>query len=92
MLRSDACNLAGLTPEQLIKRGEHEHEWGGYFIVGGHERIIRYFVTQNIRRCNLNGFFYYFSAECCRPPGATTPSRCSGPLGRTAVRTSPTSG
>ena len=41
MLRSAACNLSGLSPEELIRHGEHEHEWGGYFIVEGHERIIR---------------------------------------------------
>lgn len=40
-LRSEACNLAGLSPKQLVEKGEHEQEWGGYFVVKGHERIIR---------------------------------------------------
>ena len=41
MLRSSACNLHGLSPEELIRRGEQETEWGGYFVIGGHERLIR---------------------------------------------------
>lgn len=39
--QSKACNLNGLSPEQLIARGEHENEWGGYFIMKGHEKLIR---------------------------------------------------
>ena len=43
MLRSLACHLHGLSPEQLVKRGEHEQEWGGYFIVGREGEIaLRY--------------------------------------------------
>merc|ERR1719228_2781699 len=48
MLRSEACHLHGLAPAQLVKRGEHEQEFGGYFIVGGHERLIR--MLQTTRR------------------------------------------
>ena len=48
MLKSKACNLHGLTPKQLIERGEQETEWGGYFVIGGHERIIR--ILQTTRR------------------------------------------
>jgi DNA-directed RNA polymerase I subunit RPA2 len=48
MLRSNACHLAGLSPAQLVQRGEQEQEWGGYFVVGGHERIIR--LLQTTRR------------------------------------------
>lgn len=40
-LQSKACNLNGLKPEDLVKRGEHENEWGGYFIMKGHEKLIR---------------------------------------------------
>jgi DNA-directed RNA polymerase I subunit RPA2 len=39
--QSDICHLSKLTPKQLIEKGEHADEWGGYFIVGGHERLIR---------------------------------------------------
>ncbi len=42
MLLSDACNLSGLSPRDLVDRGEQEQEWGGYFVIGGHERLIRY--------------------------------------------------
>lgn len=40
-LQSDICHLSKLNPKQLIEKGEHAEEWGGYFIVGGHERLIR---------------------------------------------------
>lgn len=33
--------MAGLTPKELVAKGEHEQEWGGYFVVKGHERILR---------------------------------------------------
>ena len=48
MLRSLACHLHNLTPAELVKRGEHEQEWGGYFVIGGHERLIR--MLQTTRR------------------------------------------
>ncbi len=41
MLRSDACNLAGMEPPEMVQRGEQEQEWGGFFVIGGHERLIR---------------------------------------------------
>ncbi|KAL4703612.1 hypothetical protein ACJJTC_006789 [Scirpophaga incertulas] len=41
MVKSKMCNLAEMTPEQLIKHNEHPDEWGGYFIVKGHERLAR---------------------------------------------------
>ncbi|KAK0089132.1 hypothetical protein PV325_008989 [Microctonus aethiopoides] len=41
MIKSNRCHLNGLDPEQLVAHGEHEQEWGGYFIVKGHERLIR---------------------------------------------------
>ena len=30
-----------MNPKELVKHGEHEDEWGGYFIVKGHERLVR---------------------------------------------------
>lgn len=30
-----------MNPNELIAHGEHEQEWGGYFIIKGHERLIR---------------------------------------------------
>lgn len=46
--QSVLCNLARLSPEQLIHRGEQENEWGGYFIIKGKERLIR--LLLNSRR------------------------------------------
>jgi len=48
MVRSKACNLEGLSPQQLVEKGEHEEEWGGYFVSGGYEKIIR--MLQTTRR------------------------------------------
>lgn len=48
MLKSNACNISKLKPAQLVEKGEQETEWGGYFVIGGHERIIR--MLQTTRR------------------------------------------
>lgn len=44
LFQSDKCNLKGLSPKQLVDHGEHENEWGGYFIINGHEKLIRMLV------------------------------------------------
>lgn len=36
--------MANLTPNELIKKHEHPGEWGGYFIIGGHEKLIRMLI------------------------------------------------
>lgn len=41
MVGSSSCNLCGMSPEQLVKHGEEEYEFGGYFIVNGAEKLIR---------------------------------------------------
>lgn len=41
MVKSKNCHLATLSPRDLVKNGEHAEEWGGYFIVKGHERLVR---------------------------------------------------
>ena len=41
MIKSNRCHLNKMSPKDLVGRGEHEQEWGGYFIVKGLERIIR---------------------------------------------------
>ncbi|KAK9507538.1 hypothetical protein O3M35_007371 [Rhynocoris fuscipes] len=41
MLKSKACHLSTLNPEGLIEHEEHPDEWGGYFVVKGHEKLIR---------------------------------------------------
>ncbi|KRT81950.1 hypothetical protein AMK59_5804, partial [Oryctes borbonicus] len=35
------CHLAHMKPQQLVEHGEHEQEWGGYFIIKGLERLVR---------------------------------------------------
>lgn len=30
-----------MSPKDLVAHGEHEQEWGGYFIIKGHERLVR---------------------------------------------------
>lgn len=46
MLKTDACYLSKMSPKELISHKEHEQEWGGYFIVKGHERLIRMLLQQ----------------------------------------------
>lgn len=41
MIKSKACHLSSLNPEQLIEHCEHPDEWGGYFIVKGNEKLVR---------------------------------------------------
>ncbi|XP_052801585.1 DNA-directed RNA polymerase I subunit RPA2-like [Mya arenaria] len=55
MVKSAMCNLAGLSPKELIKRGEEEEEMGGYFIVNGIEKVIRMLVLQrrNFPMCTV---------------------------------------
>lgn len=33
--------MEGLNPKQLVQHGEHEEEWGGYFVIGGLEKLVR---------------------------------------------------
>lgn len=33
-----------MSPEELVKHREHEQEWGGYFIIKGHERLVRMLI------------------------------------------------
>ncbi|KAL7421444.1 hypothetical protein Q5752_004330 [Cryptotrichosporon argae] len=44
MVRSDRCHLAHAPAAELVRRGEESVSWGGYFIVNGNEKIIRYLV------------------------------------------------
>ncbi|KAK5641755.1 hypothetical protein RI129_010302 [Pyrocoelia pectoralis] len=41
MVKSNRCHLNEMTPKQLVAHNEHEQEWGGYFIIKGHEKLIR---------------------------------------------------
>ncbi|OCF60309.1 DNA-directed RNA polymerase I subunit RPA2 [Kwoniella mangroviensis CBS 10435] len=44
MTRSIRCNLQNLSAEELISHGEESTSFGGYFIVNGNEKIIRYLI------------------------------------------------
>lgn len=35
-----------MSPKDLVSHKEHEQEWGGYFVVKGHERLIRMLLQQ----------------------------------------------
>jgi len=45
MVCSSFCNLHGLSPAELIDRGEEEYELGGYFICNGVEKVVRMVVV-----------------------------------------------
>lgn len=40
MLRSDYCNLAGLSDRALTDLGECPYDQGGYFIINGSEKVL----------------------------------------------------
>lgn len=44
MVRSKFCNLHNMTETEMIKKHEDGHEFGGYFIINGNEKIIRMLV------------------------------------------------
>jgi len=46
MVKSSLCYLGKMTPKQLIAHQEEAHEFGGYFIVNGLEKIIRLLTLQ----------------------------------------------
>lgn len=33
-----------MSPKELVKHQENEQEWGGYFIIKGHERLVRMLI------------------------------------------------
>lgn len=41
---SNRCNLWGMSPDELVRRGEESNEPGGYFVCGGSEKIIRLLI------------------------------------------------
>ncbi|KAG8965474.1 DNA-directed RNA polymerase I subunit rpa2 [Tulasnella sp. 419] len=44
MVRSSRCNLRGLSSAKLVSKHEEAEEFGGYFIINGNERLIRYLI------------------------------------------------
>jgi DNA-directed RNA polymerase beta subunit len=61
MLRSQLCYLSTLTSDQLYAAGECKYELGGYFIVGGAEKVL---LTQE----RLGNNMFYSGKR--RPPAA----------------------
>lgn len=51
MVLSDKCNLCGLTKEELVQKGEDESVLGGYFVVSGRLRIIRFITSRKFNTC-----------------------------------------
>ena len=49
MVRSVACPLNGASPEAMVTAGESAADVGGYFIMGGREKVV---VTQERMRLN----------------------------------------
>jgi DNA-directed RNA polymerase I subunit RPA2 len=77
-VQSDRCNLKGMSSAQLVNRLEEPEEFGGYFVINGNERLIRYLILP--RRHNVIGLVrpsfanrgpaytpYAVSIRCVRP-------------------------
>ncbi|ORY90187.1 hypothetical protein BCR35DRAFT_287430 [Leucosporidium creatinivorum] len=45
MVKSTRCNLKGLPPSGLVEHHEEAEEMGGYFIINGNERLIRFLIV-----------------------------------------------
>lgn len=44
MVKSARCNIRDMPADKLVKHGEESCSWGGYFIVNGNEKIVRYLI------------------------------------------------
>ncbi|KAL4402349.1 ribonucleoside binding protein [Malassezia pachydermatis] len=44
MVGSNRCNLRGMSSDELISHHEEPNEMGGYFIINGNERLIRFLI------------------------------------------------
>ncbi|KAH8999153.1 hypothetical protein EDB92DRAFT_1932556 [Lactarius akahatsu] len=44
MVRSVRCNLRSMPSAELVNHHEEPEEFGGYFIINGNERLIRYLI------------------------------------------------
>ncbi|KAJ7098696.1 hypothetical protein B0H15DRAFT_878516 [Mycena belliarum] len=44
MVRSVRCNIRGMSSAELVRKHEEPEEFGGYFVVNGNERLIRYLI------------------------------------------------
>lgn len=58
MLRSELCNLSGMTRKELCEHHECPYDFGGYFIGNGNERVLVSFEnmsTNNVYVFDLKG-------------------------------------
>ncbi|KAL8452390.1 hypothetical protein Emed_001395 [Eimeria media] len=46
MVKSNRCSLSGMSPTEMVKAGEDLDELGGYFIINGNERVLRFVIQQ----------------------------------------------
>ena len=46
MICSDNCHLANMTQRQLVQAGEEPLEFGGQFMVGGLDKVLRLIIQQ----------------------------------------------
>ncbi|KAI5119589.1 hypothetical protein M0805_005761 [Coniferiporia weirii] len=44
MVRSVRCNIRNMSSAELVTHHEEPEEFGGYFIINGNERLIRYLI------------------------------------------------
>lgn len=78
MVHSARCNLYGLSPDELMKKGEDMRGVGGYFIANGLERVIFWSEMLRINRFNCNTdsknqtSFCYVTADTPRGTLVTT--------------------
>jgi len=86
MVRSDMCNLKGLTPKELVKRHEDSTEVGGYFIINGNERVIRMLVMPRSNYPMVLNRGAYKNRGALYTPHATL-MRCMRPDGSTQTNT-----
>ena len=55
MVKSKICNIAGLKPKELVKHLEDVEEFGGYFIINGREKIMRFLTAPRRNYVRLYG-------------------------------------
>lgn len=60
MLKSSLCYLSNMTSEQLYEAGECKFELGGYFVIGGKEKVL---LTQERLGDNM-----FYASKRAKPP------------------------
>jgi DNA-directed RNA polymerase I subunit RPA2 len=62
MVKSKICNLANLTPKEMVAKGEEQNDLGAYFIVKGNEKLLRLLIMPRRNYVSLNTYniYYYY--------------------------------